>query len=169
MYPHYLSSAVSVSAGRRVPARYSIERPSVSDVVEACQLIQLPFALEQDKVYCRDAHSSSGRGRVRVQLYRADHTPIVESVRNKRQLLCRIGELAPTLKMRGLRVEVEKKREEKEMRELQQLLGGQATPSASASAVANSSGASSPTGASTPTATEAGSGGSAKKNKKKKK
>lgn len=182
MYPHYLNSARSVSGGRRVPLRYSLERPSVMDVVEACQLIQLPFALEQDKSYCRDAHGSSGRGRVRVQLYAADHSPLSGQVRNKRELLCRIGEIAPTLKMRAVRVEVEKKREEKETRELQQLLGGPASSAASASASASatssssssSSGASSPSGASTPTVTASdggsgGSGGSAKKNNKKKK
>ena len=181
VYPHYLNSARSVSEGRRVPARFAVERPNVQDVVEACQVIQLPFAVELDKAYCRDAHGSSGRGRVRVQLYAADHSPLVSDVSNKRQLLCRIGEIAPSLKMRALRVEVEKKREEKELRELQQLLGGQAaasvSSSSSSSAVAaaaasstSSSGAGSPSGASTPTASEAGS---AKKNnnkgKKKKK
>ena len=180
MYPHYLNSARSVSEGRRVPLRFSIERPSVVDVVEACQSLQLPFAVEQDKVYCRDAHSSSGRGRVRVQLYSAERSPLSGEVANKQQLLRRIGEIAPTLKMRALRLEVDKRREEKEMRELQQLLGGQAAVSQSSSAssssstapVSNSGGSGSPSGSSTPTASEAGSGGSggsAKKNKGKKK
>ena len=173
VYPHYLNSARSVSEGRRVPLRFALERPSVADVVEACQSIQLPFALEQDKSYSRDAHSSggSGRGRVRVQLYAADHSPLSSDVRSKQQLLCRIGEVAPTLKMRALRVEVEKKREEKEMKELQQLLGGQAaasSSSSSASASGANSGSSSPSGSSTPISAESGSAKKNKKNNKKK-
>ena len=175
VYPHYLNSARSVAEGRRVPLRFAVERPSVADVVEACQALQLPFAVEPDKQYVRERHASSGRGRVRVQLYSNEHAPLSSEVRNKQQLLCRIGEVAPTLKMRPLRLEVEKKREEKELRELQQLLGGQAAASASSSAAtsaSNSSGSSSPSGSSTPTASDSAGGaggGSAKKNKGKKK
>ena len=120
VYPAYLNSKRTVADGRRVPQRLAVERPSVLDIAEACQLLSLPCLIE-DKSYCRDAFTS--RGRVRVQLYRDDRSPLRPDAINRQRLLLLIAAQMPNLKNRPARLEQEKKREEKELKEMQQFLG----------------------------------------------
>ena len=103
-----------------MPLSLAVERPSIFDLAEACQSLSLPFTVEPEKSYPRDPTT---RGRVRVQLRADDGKPLDATLKSKHNLLTAIATAIPSLKNHNLRVEVEKKREEKEMKELQQWIG----------------------------------------------
>ena len=64
IYPNYIDKSKSVKEGRRVSAHKAIDRPTLADIVEALQVLNVPYVIE-NKAYPRDWLV---RGRVRVNL-----------------------------------------------------------------------------------------------------
>eukprot|EP01016_Furgasonia_blochmanni_P012483 TRINITY_DN1617_c0_g1_i2.p1 TRINITY_DN1617_c0_g1~~TRINITY_DN1617_c0_g1_i2.p1 ORF type:complete len:160 (+),score=27.60 TRINITY_DN1617_c0_g1_i2:241-720(+) len=100
IYPNYLSSNCTVEQGRRIAKSKAVDQPTLQEISEVLQYLKLHHVLEVDKAYPRDWLIP---GRVRVQIRNDAREPINPLVKNKRQLLLKLGELIPKLKSRANR------------------------------------------------------------------
>lgn len=64
IYPNYIDKSKSVKEGRRVTACKAVDRPTLGEIVEALQLLNAPYVIE-NKAYPRDWLV---RGRIRVNI-----------------------------------------------------------------------------------------------------
>jgi len=64
IYPNYIDKSKSVGEGRRVSVCKAVDRPTLGEIIEALQLLSVPYVVE-NKAYPRDWLV---RGRIRVNL-----------------------------------------------------------------------------------------------------
>lgn len=103
VYPSYLDSTKTVKEGRRIGQEKAVETPTVSDISQALQSLQIKHVLQPHKGYSRDIETLwENPGRVKVDPSRTD---VFES---KRQLLAELAKIIPTLPSRKQRLEHEK-------------------------------------------------------------
>ncbi|KAF6264215.1 signal recognition particle, SRP19 subunit [Scenedesmus sp. NREL 46B-D3] len=96
IYPDYLNSAKTVAQGRRIPADKAIDWPTIEEMVDACEK-GLHLTVDQEwKRYPRNWCVLPGKemsyGRLRVQLNKADGSPVNPEVPSKKELLLRMAE-----------------------------------------------------------------------------
>ncbi|GAA5831626.1 hypothetical protein JCM3766R1_004958 [Sporobolomyces carnicolor] len=88
IYPIYLDTKQPQQDGaRRVSKQVGLEWPFAEQIAKACRMMGFETVFEPSKTHPKDW---ANPGRVRVQLKKADGTPTVSSVPNKRVLLRRI-------------------------------------------------------------------------------
>ena len=61
IWPAYFDKSLTWSQGRRVVQNYSVDKPTVEQIVAACKALKLPFNVEPDKVYPNKWWSNKGR------------------------------------------------------------------------------------------------------------
>lgn len=91
VYPNYINSLKTVAEGRRIPKGKACENPTVHEMEDCVKYFKLPVEIE-NKAYSRDWMI---RGRLRVELFKEDGTPVNPEVPTRRELLLRIAELVP--------------------------------------------------------------------------
>ena len=64
IYPNYIDKSKSVKQGRRISVCKAVDRPTLGEIVEALQVLGIPYVIE-NKAYPRDWLI---RGRVRMNL-----------------------------------------------------------------------------------------------------
>jgi len=101
VYPRYLDLDATIAQGRRIPKSFCISTPTVPDLLEAAQTLQLKIAFE-DKMYSRDFWQ---RGRIRVQLRKDDGSWLNSNIQSKKSLLIQFGQIIPKLTNRPARMQ----------------------------------------------------------------
>ena len=96
VYPVYLNSHRKRSEGRRIAASKGVENPTIAEIVEVCKTLGFQVLAENEKSYSKDV---TQKGRVRVQL-KVEGNSVNSEIKNKNQLLLKIGEVIPTLSSR---------------------------------------------------------------------
>jgi signal recognition particle subunit SRP19 len=62
VWPQYLDLTLSRRLGRRLPKEYSISKPTLDELVNACKKLGLEFEVDKDPKYCRTWYlGSTGR------------------------------------------------------------------------------------------------------------
>ncbi len=62
VWPQYLDSTLSRRLGRRLPKEYSISKPTLDELVNACKKLGLEFEVDKNPKYCRTWYlGSTGR------------------------------------------------------------------------------------------------------------
>uniref|UniRef100_A0A7S0YF51 Signal recognition particle 19 kDa protein n=1 Tax=Polytomella parva TaxID=51329 RepID=A0A7S0YF51_9CHLO len=92
LYPHYITSGKTVAEGRRIPSNLACSNPNVIEMYECCRALSIPCQIE-GKTYPRDWFI---KGRLRVQLFNADGTPVNPTIPTRRDLMIKIAELWPS-------------------------------------------------------------------------
>lgn len=106
-----------MSEGRRVGSKFAVPEPKVEEMVffdlcfvlnwkinclffkaMVCKFLKLDCILEVHKRHPADFFNT---GRIRVKLFDENKAPCNAEIKNKKQLLEKIGELIPNLKTRG--------------------------------------------------------------------
>jgi len=101
IYPSYLDATKTVKQGRRIGAEKAVDTPTVSDISQALQQLNIRHVLQPHKGYSRDITCLwDNPGRVRYENL---------GMYSKRQLLVEIAERIPALPARIQRLEQEKK------------------------------------------------------------
>eukprot|EP00456_Euglypha_rotunda_P063310 TRINITY_DN5354_c0_g1_i1.p1 TRINITY_DN5354_c0_g1~~TRINITY_DN5354_c0_g1_i1.p1 ORF type:complete len:163 (+),score=21.99 TRINITY_DN5354_c0_g1_i1:104-592(+) len=85
IYPVYLDKKKKWAEGRRIPTKYSAERPSCQEIAEICKYLKLPFVIEPYKCYPKDALNQHGR--IRVKIKNSEGKPINSEIPTKNALL----------------------------------------------------------------------------------
>ncbi|CAJ0573688.1 unnamed protein product, partial [Mesorhabditis spiculigera] len=99
IYPAYISKKTLVE-GRRIPLAEAVDAPNVPEIVDVLNSIPLPNLVET-KMYPRDQlRSTLCQGRVRVQLFSEDGTPLVPEITTRQALYKHVAKLIPMLKTR---------------------------------------------------------------------
>ena len=65
IWPAYLDSSLTRSAGRRVPTDLAVDEPTVDEIAKAVQQIGYDATIERDKAYSREHWDARGRVVVR--------------------------------------------------------------------------------------------------------
>jgi len=100
IYPSYLDSTKSIKQGRRIGIEQAVDTPTVSDISQALQQLQLKHVLQPHKGYSRDTTTLwDNPGRIRVDLSSSDQHS------SKRQWLVEIAKRIPALPSRVQRLE----------------------------------------------------------------
>lgn len=92
IYPCYLNSNLSASAGRKIPKSQAVENPTTPQIFDIVhKVMQLPAEIE------RKRHPKDWRylGRVRVALKDSKGNYIKEDLKSRRDLLLKVAELLP--------------------------------------------------------------------------
>lgn len=120
IYPSYMDSTKTIKQGRRISHDHAVETPTVNDIGEALQSLQLRHVLEPNKGYSRDPTTMwDNLGRVRVEPTGGQYT--------KLSLLVKLASIIITLPTRLKRIEImaavaqrkqEKRDEEKKQKQL---------------------------------------------------
>ncbi|SPQ97766.1 Signal recognition particle 19 kDa protein [Plasmodiophora brassicae] len=97
VYPIYMDSTKQIAEGRKIPLDKAVQKPTLSECVELCRYLKLPFEIEANKCYSRDFFQV---GRLRVLLKQDDGSPIRPDIRQRRDLLIMMASLIPKLKSR---------------------------------------------------------------------
>jgi signal recognition particle subunit SRP19 len=99
IYPSYMDSCKTMKLGRRVGIENSIPTPTVNDISEGLQILNLRHVLEPHKGYSRDPTTLwDNPGRVKVEPTGGQYT--------KRSLLIELSSIIITLPSRIRRIEV---------------------------------------------------------------
>ena len=107
IYPSYLDSTKTIKEGRRIAAEKAVDTPTVSDISQALQQLNIRHVLQPHKGYSRDITCLwDNPGRVRYEV------PVVSEYVTKNQLLVEIASRIPTLPARIQRLEQEKQQAE---------------------------------------------------------
>ena len=61
VWPIYFDKSVSRLAGRKVPIKYSIEKPSIENIAKAAKLLGLNPVLENNAIYPSKNWKNDGR------------------------------------------------------------------------------------------------------------
>lgn len=103
IYPSYLDSSKTIAQGRRIGQELAIEAPTVSDLSQALQSLNIRHVLQPHKGYSRDIETLwDNPGRVKVDL----KGPIIMSqFESKRGLLKELAQIIPNLPARQQRLE----------------------------------------------------------------
>lgn len=108
IYPSYLDSKKTVKMGRRVSLEKAVPTPTVMDISQALQSIQVRHVLQPYKGYSRDVSCQwDNPGRVMVDV----------SNLKKKEIMTKLSRLIPDLPDRHARLEREKEEKEKEEKE----------------------------------------------------
>jgi signal recognition particle subunit SRP19 len=100
IYPSYLDSTKAVGQGRRIGAEKAVPAPTVSDISQALQSLNIRHVLQPNKGYSRDIETLwDNPGRI---MFEANENY------TKRQLLAEIASKVETLPARIQRLEQEK-------------------------------------------------------------
>ena len=106
IYPSYLDSTKTISQGRRIGQELAVEAPTVSDISQALQSLNIRHVLQPHKGYSRDIETLwDNPGRVKVDLHSTDST--LKQFESKRELLKEIAQIIPTLPARQQRMELQ--------------------------------------------------------------
>ncbi|KAM0939525.1 putative signal recognition particle, SRP19 subunit [Dioscorea sansibarensis] len=92
LYPVYINSKKTIAEGRRISAAKACENPTCLEIVDCCNYLKIPSAIELDKAYPRDFMQ---RGRVRVVLKREDGSLYNPAIGTRKQLMHQVAELVP--------------------------------------------------------------------------
>ena len=65
LYPAYIDSSLTLAEGRRISKENSVSKPTLQEIAQCLQHLQIKFALEPAKGYPRDGLS---RGRIRYTM-----------------------------------------------------------------------------------------------------
>jgi signal recognition particle subunit SRP19 len=99
IYPSYMDSCKTMKLGRRVGIENSVPTPTVNDISEGLQILNLRHVLEPHKGYSRDPTTLwDNPGRVKVEPTGGQYT--------KRSLLIELSSIIITLPSRIRRIEV---------------------------------------------------------------
>lgn len=99
IYPSYLDSTKTVSQGRRIGQDVAVEMPTVSDLSQALQSLNIRHVLQPNKGYSRDIETLwDNPGRVKVDKNNSNFD-------TKRELLKELAQIIPTLPARQRRLE----------------------------------------------------------------
>jgi signal recognition particle subunit SRP19 len=101
VYPAYLDATKTLAQGRRIAVNRAVEIPTVMDLSQALQRLQIPHIIQPYKGYSRDASVWDNPGRVMVK---KTYTSRATSL-SKLQLLVELGEAIKTLPERLARLE----------------------------------------------------------------
>ncbi|KAK9172012.1 SRP19 protein family protein [Cryptosporidium meleagridis] len=96
IYPSYLNSNNTKSAGRLSSLIHCVEDPTVAEIAEVCIQLGIPCKVES-KRYSRDCRTL---GRVRFQLFDESGRAFNDGILTKKILLKQIGIMIPKLKNR---------------------------------------------------------------------
>jgi signal recognition particle subunit SRP19 len=133
IYPSYLDSRKTIKLGRRIGAEKAVDCPTVLDVSQGLQSMQIRHVLQPYKGYSRDISCQwENPGRVLVDV----------SNWKKRDLLLELASRVPTLPDRLVRVEresIERQRAEKERAEAEAAANASMAPKKAAITVAGNS------------------------------
>lgn len=101
VYPAYINSKKTIVEGRRIAKDKCVENPTVNEIRDVVQASGLKVLVE-NKLYCRELYQGDVlvRGRVKVQLYDDNHTPINEKIEDRKALLLHLASMIPKLKSR---------------------------------------------------------------------
>ena len=100
IYPSYMDSCKTMKLGRRIGIENSIPTPTVNDISEGLQILNLRHVIEPYKGYSRDITALwDNPGRVKVE-------PISDGEYTKRSLLIELSSIIITLPSRIRRIEV---------------------------------------------------------------
>mmetsp|Transcript_1635 Transcript_1635/g.4020 ORF Transcript_1635/g.4020 Transcript_1635/m.4020 type:complete len:219 (+) Transcript_1635:177-833(+) len=104
VYPSYLDSTKTAKQGRRIAKEDSVDMPTISDISQALQQLNMRHVLQPHKGYPRDCTTLwDNPGRVKVEL------PPITEIMHKKMLLREIGKIIPTLESRKKRLEQQAK------------------------------------------------------------
>ncbi|KAH7658040.1 signal recognition particle subunit SRP19 protein [Dioscorea alata] len=92
LYPVYINSKKTIAEGRRISAAKACENPTCLEIVDCCNYLKIPSAIELDKAYPRDFMQ---RGRVRVLLKQEDGSLYNPAIGTRKQLMHQVAELVP--------------------------------------------------------------------------
>lgn len=96
IYPSYLDSTKTVAQGRRIGASKAVDTPTVSDISQALQSLNIRHVLQPHKGYSRDITCSWGNpGRVRYEK---------PDMYTKRELMVELAQRVPELPSRQQRI-----------------------------------------------------------------
>jgi len=99
IWPVYIDQQKSVAEGRKIPQRYCVEYPQMSDLKDVLAHLGFDHAYEDSKAYSRDL---TQYGRFRVTLRDpVTGQPKVEGITTRRALLQAVCEHIPKLKSRA--------------------------------------------------------------------
>ncbi|KAJ9518412.1 hypothetical protein QJQ45_018439 [Haematococcus lacustris] len=96
VYPNYLDSTKTVAEGRVIPKELACILPNVFEMLDCCKALKLEAEVEE-KHYPRTWWI---RGRLRVNLKRADGKPANPDIPTRRVLLIKLAELVTQHPMR---------------------------------------------------------------------
>lgn len=97
IYPSYLDSTKTIAQGRRIGQEVAVEMPTVSDISQALQSLNIRHVLQPHKGYSRDIETLwENPGRVKFDASNCD---------SKRQLLKELAQIIPNLPARQQRLE----------------------------------------------------------------
>ena len=101
IYPAYINKKKTIAEGRRISKSHCCDNPTANEIRDVCTGLGLK-ALAQDKAYPRELFKGdvTYRGRVRVNLFSEDGSPIDARFPTKKALLQQIGGMVPKLKSR---------------------------------------------------------------------
>jgi signal recognition particle subunit SEC65 len=96
IYPSYLDATKPIAQGRRIGAEKAVDTPTVSDISQALQSLNIRHVLQPHKGYSRDVTCSwDNPGRVQYEK---------PTMYTKRQLLVEVAALIPALPSRKQRL-----------------------------------------------------------------
>ena len=98
LYPLYLDKTFSREQGRRVKASLAVDMPDVDDYRQVFSFLGIPHVIELNKSHPRDFFS---KGRVRYSIKKENGSLHNAEVKNKLDVLRKMGELIPKLKDRS--------------------------------------------------------------------
>ncbi|CAM9504645.1 unnamed protein product [Laminaria digitata] len=105
IWPNNIDSTRTIKKGRRIPKASACPSPTVEDMSQVLEFLQLWHAVEPYKAYSREPWVL---GRVRVRLADEDGIPWNPEVPDRPSLMKKMGELMPSLKSRRDRIAKEK-------------------------------------------------------------
>jgi len=83
-YPNYINNQRTIAQGRKIPKSQCCANPTSLEIVHIANALKLPWVHERYKLYPRAFMLKPGQmmlpGRVRVQLWNEDKTPINEKI-----------------------------------------------------------------------------------------
>ncbi|CAM9524607.1 unnamed protein product [Ectocarpus sp. 4 AP-2014] len=106
IWPNNVDSTKTIKRGRRIPKASGCPSPTVEDMSQVLEFLQLWHAVEPYKAYPREQWIL---GRVRVRLADEDGVPWNPEVPDRPSLMKKMGELMPNLKSRIDRISKAKK------------------------------------------------------------
>ncbi|CAM9286083.1 unnamed protein product [Pylaiella littoralis] len=109
IWPNNIDSSRTIKKGRRIPKASGCPSPTVEDMSQVLEFLQLWHAVEPYKAYPREPWVL---GRVRVRLSDEDGVPWNPEVPDRPSLMKKMGELMPNLKSRKDRITKERRDKE---------------------------------------------------------
>mmetsp|Transcript_25456 Transcript_25456/g.45231 ORF Transcript_25456/g.45231 Transcript_25456/m.45231 type:complete len:178 (+) Transcript_25456:254-787(+) len=108
-YPNYINNQRTIAQGRKIPKSQCCANPTSLEIVHIANALKLPWVHERYKLYPRAFMLKPGQmmlpGRVRVQLWNEDKTPINEKIPTRTAFMKFAGENIPNLKIRHQRIQ----------------------------------------------------------------